>query len=68
VKTKQIRAMLCETLRRVEKGEISGDAARSVIGLANQIQASLAVEVKVANLRMRAGQKVDDIGDLDVAA
>lgn len=66
MKTKQIRSMLCKALARVEAGELPLDEAKSIVGLANQINASLATEVKVAHLKMRAGAQVDTFGELDV--
>lgn len=66
MKTKQIRQILCAALKKVEAGEMATDDAKSVIGLANQIQASLATEVKVATLKLRIGVAVDTIGELDV--
>lgn len=67
MKTKEIRRMLCKALKKVESGEMAFDDAKSIIGLANQIQASLATECKVATLKMRMGATADVIGELDVA-
>jgi len=67
MKTRQIRKMLCEALDRAANGKLAADDAKSVIGLANQISASLATEVKVATLKIRLGQAANTIGDLNVA-
>jgi hypothetical protein len=67
MKTKQIRKMLCNALEKAEKGELKPDDAKSVIGLANQIHASLSTEVKVASMKLRAGQIADTLGELDVS-
>jgi len=68
MKTRQIRKMLCNALDKAANGELAPEDAKAVIGLANQISASLATEVKVATLKMRLGQVANQIGDLDVAA
>ena len=64
--TKQIRSALATALERAMSGELSADDGRSVIGLANQISQSMAVEVKVMTMKMRAGHQVDKFGDLSV--
>lgn len=66
MKTREIRAVLCRALGRVEAGELPMDEAKSIIGLANQISTSLATEVKVATMKMRMGQVADTLGSLDV--
>lgn len=58
--------MLCGALQKAEKGQLPHDDAKTIIGLANQIQASLATEVKVATLKMRLGAQADAIGELNV--
>ena len=68
MKTKDIRKTLCDTLARAESGELNADDARAIIGLANQLQASLAVECKVAAMKMRLGHQADAIGQLDVTS
>lgn len=66
MKTKDIRTMLCNALQKAERGELNEADAKTMIGLANQIQASLATEVKVATLKMRLGGQADAIGHLNV--
>jgi hypothetical protein len=67
MKTKEIRKMLCNALAKAEKGEMKPDDAKAVIGLANQIHASLSTEVKVATMKLRAGQIAETLGELNVA-
>ena len=64
--TKSIRASLALALDRAMKGELSSEDGRNLIGLANQISQSMAVEVKVMNMKMKAGQKVEEFGKLEV--
>jgi hypothetical protein len=67
MKTKEVRDVLCISLQRAQDGELSSEEARSIIGLANQISQSLAVEVKVISMRLRMGEKVQQFGELNVA-
>lgn len=66
MKTRDVRKMLCNALSKAERGEMPIDEAKTIIGLANQIQASLATECKVAAMKMRLGSQADSIGDLSV--
>ncbi len=66
MKTKDIRAILCNALKKAELGQLPSEEAKAVIGLANQISTSLAVEVKVATMKLRLGQQVENIGMLEV--
>lgn len=67
MRTKDIRKMLCNALSKCESGELPLDEAKSIIGLANQIQASLATECKVIATKLRMGAQADAIGDLNVS-
>ena len=67
MKTKDIRNMLCNALKKAEKGELSNDDAKTMIGLANQISQSLATECKVVTLKLRIGAQADSIGQLNVS-
>jgi hypothetical protein len=67
MRTKDIRKMLCNALSKCETGELPLDEAKSIIGLANQIQASLATECKVITIKLRMGAQADAIGDLNVS-
>jgi len=48
------------------KGELPSEDGRNIIGLANQISQSMAVEVKVMSMKIKAGQKVEEFGHLEV--
>jgi hypothetical protein len=67
MKTKDIRNMLCNALKRAEKGDLPPDDAKTLIGLANQISQSLATECKVITMKLRLGAQADAIGDLNVS-
>lgn len=67
MKTSDIRKMLCASLAKAEKGELPHEDAKTIIGLANQISQSLAVECKVIATKLRLGAQADAIGALNVA-
>ena len=67
MKTKDIRDMLCKSLKRAEEGKLTSDEGKLIIGLANQISQSLATEVKVAKLKLQLGSQADTIGQLNVS-
>jgi hypothetical protein len=48
------------------EGKLSSEDGRSVIGLANQISHSMAVEVKVMTMKERMGHQVEQFGELSV--
>jgi hypothetical protein len=66
MKTKDIRNMLCNALKKAERGDLPVDEAKTIIGLANQISASLSTECKVIALKLRMGTQADAIGSLNV--
>jgi hypothetical protein len=47
-------------------GELSAEDGRNLIGLANQISQSMAVEVKVMTMKLKAGHKVEEFGALEI--
>lgn len=64
--TKQVRKTLAEAMKRCEAGELSADDGKSLIGLANQISHSMAVEVKVLTMNHKLGHNTDKFGDLSI--
>lgn len=66
MKTSDIRNMLCNALKKAEKGDLPLDEAKTIIGLANQISQSLAVECKVIAMKLRLGNQAEAIGQLKV--
>jgi len=67
MKTKDIRNMLCNALKKAEEGKLPNDEAKMIIGLANQVSQSLAVECKVIAMKLRMGAQADAIGQLNVS-
>ena len=65
--TSKIRAALTEALDRAMDGNLSAEDGRNVIGLANQISQSMAVEVKVQSLKLKAGHQVEKFGQLEIS-
>jgi len=64
--TAKIRKTLADALEKASKGELSIEDGRNLIGLANQISNSMAVEVKVMTMQQRAGHAVQKFGCLEV--
>ena len=64
--TARIRGLLADALDRALDGELSSDDGRNVIGLANQISQSMAVECKVLTLKSKLGHQTDKFGELKV--
>lgn len=65
--TSSIRATLVESLERASRGELSSEDGRNIIGLANQISQSMAVEVKVLTMKTSMGHQVEKFGQLKVS-
>lgn len=64
--TGKVRAALADCLQRVANGELPANDAKAVIGLANQITTSIAVELKQQNMKSMIGQKVSELGALNI--
>ncbi len=62
--TGELRTALADCFREARNGTLSGDALRGVIGCANQINASLAVEIKARAQLAREGVAVSALGDM----
>lgn len=67
MKTKDIRKMLAESMQKAVSGELPSEDGRNIIGLANQISHSMAVEVKVQITKERLGHQADKFGSLEIA-
>jgi len=65
--TSSIRATLAKALTRAAEGNLSVEDGRNLIGLANQISNSMAVEVKVLSMKTSMGHQVEKFGSLKVA-
>jgi hypothetical protein len=66
--TGELRARLAECFEQAASGNLSGDALRGVIGCANQINTSLAVEIKARAQLAREGVSCSALGDLPLSA
>lgn len=65
-KTKELRQFLIKTMHRIEKGEITANDGRNIIGCMNQINLSIATELKARKMAIEAGGKVLPLGDMEV--
>lgn len=64
--TSKIRGVLAEGLNKAISGELSAEDGKNIIGLANQISHSMAVEVKVMAMKSKLGHQVGKFGELKV--
>lgn len=64
--TANIRSVLADALNKAVKGNLSAEDGRNVIGLANQISQSMAVEVKVMSMKTQLGHQTEKFGELKV--
>lgn len=65
--TSNIRQSLIEALERAARGDLSSEDGRNIIGLANQISQSMAVEVKVLTMKSSMGHQAEKFGELKVS-
>ncbi len=65
--TGEFRRELVNVFFEAKNGKISGDALRGVIGAANQINTSLAIEIKMAGLAKRNGVAPLSLGAVPIA-
>lgn len=64
--THELRQHLAECFLMARDGNLSGDALRGVIGCANQINTSLAVEIKAREQARKAGEQVSPMGTMSI--
>jgi len=64
--TGKVRSALADCLERVSRGELSANDAKAIIGMANQITTSIAVELKHQNLQSQLGLQVKTLGALNI--
>lgn len=64
--TGKVREALADTLKRVSEGSFPANEAKAIIGLANQITTSMAVELKHQTLCASLGQKVEVFGQVEI--
>lgn len=64
--TGKIREALADALVRAGKGELSAVDGRNMIGLANQITTSMAVELKRQNMQSQLGLEVTEFGKVNI--
>ena len=64
--TGDLRKELAECFALSKNGKLSGDALRGVIGCANQINTSLAIEVKYRAQIMKEGSSVTAMGHMNI--
>lgn len=65
--TGELRKALAECFVEARDGRLAGDALRGVIGCANQINASIAVEMKARAQMQREGAATGALGEMPLA-
>lgn len=64
--TGKVRLALADSLERVTNGSLPANDAKAIVGLANQITNSIAVEIKHIVMKAQMGQKVEELGALKI--
>lgn len=64
--TGELRKSLAECFAMARDGKLSGDALRGVIGCANQINSSLAIEIKARAQLQREGGNAKSFGEMNI--
>ena len=64
--TGELRRELANCFAKARNGELSGDALRGVIGCANQITSSIAVEVKARAQLAKEGVHANALGEMSL--
>ena len=62
--TGELRKELARCFALARDGQLSGDALRGVVGCANQINTSIAVEIKARTQFVREGASATAFGDM----
>lgn len=64
--TGELRDFLVSMMLGVKNGDLDTDKARNITKLAAQVNESFYSEIKIAKVRMEAGQVATDLGSLRV--
>lgn len=66
--TGNLRAELAKCFELAKNGELAGDALRGVVGCANQINSSLAIEMKARAQLIKEQGSAEAIGEMRLGA
>lgn len=66
--TGELRCELAKCFSDARDGKLSGDALRGVIGCANQITTSIAVELKARVQLSKEGANVNALGEMSLGS
>lgn len=64
--TGKVRESLARAMDLCAKGELAVNDGKNLIGLANQITNSIAVEIKHQNMQVSLGRNIKDLGDMNI--
>lgn len=65
--TGELRAELAKCFIKARDGTLQGDELRGVIGCANQINTSMAVEAKLRGMAAKEGETVGRFGTMPIS-
>ena len=66
MKMNDLRARLLNAIDEVQSGNLEATEAKSIVGLANQVNQSINVEIKAMQMQRDLGRKIDKLGKLDI--
>ncbi len=64
--TGQLRDFLANMMLGIKNGDLDLDKARNLVKMAGQINESMYAEIKVAKVRLEAGEQVEKMGALPI--
>ena len=62
----ELREFLSSMMLGIKNGDIDADKARNITKMAGQINENFYVEIKVAQVRAEAGQKLFELGAMPI--
>lgn len=66
MKMNDLRARLLNAIDEVQSGNLEATEAKSIVGLANQVNQSINVEIKAMQMQRDLGRKIDKLGKLEI--
>ena len=62
----ELRSKLMASIDDINSGKLAPADARNIVGMANQINQSIHVELKAMTVKLEMGHKVEELGKLDI--
>lgn len=64
--TGELREFISNMMMGVKNGDLDTNKANSITKMAAQINESFYAEIKIAKIKLEAGQKLSDLGSLQI--